>query len=150
MVAVAMAVWKIIETLRNRPAVRVNIESIIAEGENQSTKYLSVIVRNDGRPFHAMDIGILYPDAEYYSFFTPHLWSPPSSVTGTATPNLTWVTPSVWLYRTLPHQQGISYTVLKEEGEKRSAFVDRVYVVDETGNIKTWEIPQPIKQELNS
>ena len=143
--------WTVYERVRFRQIVRIHIESIEATDENQSTKYLMVTVRNDGRrPFHAVDIGVLFSKGENYTFFTPYLWAPPTTVaTGGYAPPMSWVTPSVWLYRMRPYQYGVSYTILKEEKNKRNADIDKVYVIEETGDIHTWEIPKSIRQELN-
>lgn len=143
--------WMVYEKVRFRQIIRTNIESIVATDENQSTKYLTVTVKNDGRrPFHAVDIGVLFSNGENYSFFTPYLWSPSSTITAVGNiPPISWVTPSVWLYRGRPYQYGASYTVLKQEGNKQNASIDKVYVTEETGDVHTWEIPKSIRQEMN-
>ena len=111
-----------------------------------------VTAKNEGRrPFHAMDIGVLLSNGENFTFFTPYLWAPSSAgVVASDSPPFSWVTPSVWLYRTRPYQYGVSYTILKEQKSKQNTSIDKVYITEETGDVHIWEIPKLIRQELNN
>ena len=151
-IALVLFIWQVYERARFRQKIKVNIESIVATGENQSTKYLMVTAKNEGRrPFHAMDIGVLLSNGENFTFFTPYLWAPSSAgVVASDSPPFSWVTPSVWLYRTRPYQYGVSYTILKEQKSKQNTSIDKVYITEETGDVHIWEIPKLIRQELNN
>jgi len=64
-IAVAMTVWKIVETLRNRPKIKFFIG--LSKEENQ----INLTVMNIGRrPINLIGSGLQFPDGFCYSF--PH------------------------------------------------------------------------------
>ena len=129
LVAVGMGIWKVADTLRNRPAIKFFIG--LSEDEN----LVNLTVINTGRqPVNLIRAGLQYSDGSSFDF--PH----------GLTPNLGW------FYNMQPKLNPLSLKYIKEFINEIDAdapiFVKFIYVTAENGDRYRVKIPSHIRDAL--
>lgn len=131
LVAIGMVIWKVVDTLRNRPAIKF----FIGMSEAENLVYLTVI--NGGRrPVNLIKAGLQYSDGSRFDF--PH----------SLNVNLGW------FYNMQPKINPLSLKRMKEFISEIDAdapiMVKFIYVTAENGDRYRIKIPSHIRDALHS
>ena len=142
--AVGLGVWRIVDAFRYRHDIKIDVGIIKHEG----TEYLDVTVKNNGRrPFHVIDVGLLYSNDESYGFLPPYFEKLPASITGDDQ-KFSVKMPSFWLYKRRPYRYSLNCAHIKEDLKKQNTTISKIYVTQETGDDKVLVIPDNIKKKF--
>lgn len=131
LVAIGMVIWKVVETLRNRPAIKFSI------GMSEAENLLYFIVVNEGRrPMNLISAGLQYSDGCSFDFpsrLNVHLG---------------------WFYNRQPRIIRLSLKHIKDLINEIDAdapiVVKFIYVTNENGDRYRAKIASPIRDKLHT
>ena len=124
-IAVAMAVWRICDAIKNRIKIRIQIDY---PTDKDGDRYIVLTPINESpRPVNLVDVGFSLAEGHTYSAFQR-----------VGLRNL-------WVYRTKVTPFFLKERDLKEYLKEIGANIHGMFVVDERGNRRDYPIPERIK-----